>query len=83
MQDLCIAIICVLQIPIKESLNTKANLLPLKGISFLSYLTLLFIFSMLNKNLLISSPPNLVCLLASMVSTVLSLPAKSIKDKFP
>ena len=78
-----LAIIRVLQLPIKESLNTKVNLLPLKGVCFLSWSKALIHSFNANKDLLISAPSNLVCLLVSIVSAALSLPAKSIKDIFP
>ena len=80
---LIFAIIKVLQLPMKESLNTKVNLLPRKGVCFLSWSKALMHSFKANKDLFISAPSNFVCLFTSMVSAARSLPAKSIKEIFP
>jgi len=76
-------IITVLQFPVKESLRTRVNLLPLKGVCFLSWSSALIHSLRARRDLLISAPSILVCLLESVTSAPLSDPAKSMKDIFP
>ena len=79
-QGLILAIIKVRQFPIKESLNTKVNLLPLKGLCLFSISKARIHSFNANNDLLISAPSIFVFLFVSIVSTALSLPAKSIKE---
>ena len=68
------------QLPIKESLNTKVNLEPLKGLCLFSKSNALIHSFKANNDLLISAPSIFVLLFVSIVSTALSLPAKSMND---
>lgn len=69
--------------PVNESLRTYVNLLPLKGVCFLSWSRALMHSLSASKDLLISAPSNQVYLPVSLVSAPLSLPAKSMNDIFP
>src|SRR5690242_13936221 len=73
-------IMTVLQFPVKESLSTRVNLLPLKGVCFLSWSRALIHSFKARRDLLISAPSILVCLLVSVTSAPLSEPARSMKD---
>ena len=79
MQD----IITVREFPMKESLRTSVNLLPLKGMWPWSLSKALIHSFNASKLLLISAPSNLVCLSLSVVSAPRSLPARSMKESLP
>lgn len=64
-------IISVLQKPVKESLSTIVNLLPLKGVWFFPWSSALMHSLRASKLLLISAPSILVCLFWSIVSAPL------------
>jgi len=70
-------------LPVNESFRTWVNLLPQKGVCFLSWSNALMHSLSAKRLLLISAPSNHVCLPVSLVSAPHSLPAKSIKDIFP
>ena len=69
--------------PMKESLRTWVSLLALKGrcAPFLPR-ALMHSFKA-SRDLLISAPSILVCLLAELVSAPLSLPARSMSENLP
>lgn len=77
-----LAIMVVFELPTKESLSTYVSLEPLKGVCFLSRSRALIHSLRARRDLLISAPSSLVCLLDSTVSAPLSEPAKSMKDIF-
>ena len=79
-QGLIFAIIKVWQFPINESLNTKVNFDPRKGLCLFSKSKALMHSFKAKSDLFISAPSIFVFLFVSMVSTARSLPAKSIKD---
>lgn len=76
-------IMTVLQFPMKESLSTRVNLLPLNGVWFLFKSMALMHSLRAKRDLLISAPSSLVYLFWSWTSAPLSLPAKSINESFP
>lgn len=77
-------IITVLQYPVKESLRTIVNLLPLKGVWFLFWSRARMHYFNANKLLFIYAPSILVCFSSwSAWSAALSLPARSMKEIFP
>ena len=69
--------------PVNESLRTYVNLLPQKGVCFLSWSRAQIHSFRASKDLLISAPSNQVYFPVSLVSAPLSLPAKSMNDIFP
>merc|ERR1719427_116121 len=69
--------------PINESLKTWVSLLALNG-RWAPFLPRALMHSFrARRDLLISAPSILVCLLAELVSAPLSFPAKSIRENFP
>jgi len=78
-----LAIIVVLLLPVKESFNTCVSLLPRNGrCAFDKSNARMHSFNA-NRDLLISAPSLLVCLLLSTVSAPRSLPARSMKLILP
>lgn len=73
-------IITVLQKPTKESFKTIVSLLPLNGVCPFPWSSALMHYFRANNDLLIYAPSILVCLLWSIWSAPLSLPAKSMKE---
>lgn len=75
-------IMTVLQNPTKESFKTIVSLLPLNGVCPFPWSKARIHYLRASKDLFIYAPSILVCLLWSIWSAPLSLPAKSIKDIF-
>ena len=73
----------VLQFPTNESFNTSVNFDPLNGVWFLFKSKARIHSLSASRDLLISAPSKRVCLLVSLTSAPLSLPAKSMNDNFP
>lgn len=78
-----LAIMVVLELPVKESFRTWVSLLPLKGKCFFSRSRARMHSLRANNDLLISAPSIFVCLFVFIVSAPRSEPAKSIKLILP
>ena len=76
-------IITVLQFPMNESFRTRVSFEPLKGLWRLDWSRALMHSFRARRDLLISAPSILVCLLVSLTSAPRSDPARSMKDIFP